>query len=60
MHLSAFFVLETYQYNFIDVAVFHSFPFLYLPALVLALLNMATATVLCCFGEAKKSNCETI
>lgn len=39
MLLSAFIVLETYHCNFIDVAVFNSFPFLYPPALVLALLN---------------------
>lgn len=54
MLLSAFFVVEIYHYNFIDVAAFNSFPFLYSPALVLALLNMIAATALCCFGEAKK------
>lgn len=54
MLLSASFVVEIHHYNFIDVAVFNSFPFLYSPALVLALLNVTTVTAICCFGEAKK------
>lgn len=54
MVLSAFSVLKIHHCNLIDVTVFTSFSLLYPLVLIPTFLNIATATVLCCFGDYKK------